>query len=113
VTTDGYRICVVNKDRTVDTYLKIRQIDENRITSDIEVGKGSEDNVFVALFDDKDIDFEIVVDNTTNTKDMGFSVTFGKINKFLVERGVCCPFETFETNGYHLRFLSPKLCPNL
>ncbi|CAG2102320.1 unnamed protein product [Medioppia subpectinata] len=105
---DDKFIWFTNKSKTVDFELSIRQVDENGVKSTVDMRYGSTRQTFVALFDDKDIDFEIAVCNDSSTR-MSFDMIFGKKYSYILSVGELSAFDTLEEYGHHLRFLSPNL----
>ncbi|CAG2168825.1 unnamed protein product [Oppiella nova] len=102
-------IALMNVSKTIDMRLKLRQVDANGFKSDVQFRHSphGEDNVFVALFDDNDIDFEIGFDNRSIKRRMAFTMTYGKEYEYIISGGLA-KLVALETNGNHLRFLSPN-----
>ncbi|CAG2118924.1 unnamed protein product [Medioppia subpectinata] len=95
----------------IDFTLNIRQVDSNGVKRMVQLTNGVSNDVktFVALFDDNDIDFEIVVDNRSVAKNMRLNLIYGKKYKFVVIKGQRMALKALESSGHHLRFLSPNL----
>ncbi|CAG2164816.1 unnamed protein product [Oppiella nova] len=107
---DDNTIALMNHSKTVYLRLKLRQVDANGVKTDVQFrhSPDGEDYVFVALFDDNDIDFEILLDNrSTDRRRMAFTMTYGKDYEYIISRGLAT-LRAVQTNGNHLRFLSPN-----
>ncbi|CAG2108668.1 unnamed protein product [Medioppia subpectinata] len=94
----------------IDFSLNIRQVDSNGVKRMVQLTNGMSNEVktFVALFDDNDIDFEIVVDNRSVAKNMRLNLIYGKKYKFVIIKGQRMALKALESSGHHLRFLSPN-----
>ncbi|CAG2178281.1 unnamed protein product [Oppiella nova] len=107
---DDNTIALMNHSKTVYLRLKLRQVGANGRRSGVEFRHSPDgaDDVFVALFDDNDIDFEIRFDNrSTYGRRMAFTITYGKEYKYIISSGLSS-LRALEANGNHLRFLSPN-----
>ncbi|CAG2102321.1 unnamed protein product [Medioppia subpectinata] len=91
-------IWFTNKSKTISFQIWIVKVDENGVKSTVDMRHESTKQTFVALFDDKDTDFEIVYRNHSCNR-MCFGITYGVLSSL----------KAFESNGHHLRFLSPNL----
>ncbi|CAG2101614.1 unnamed protein product [Medioppia subpectinata] len=109
VIIDGNTISIANKSKTIDFRLAIRQVcDNGLITSPIPIRNGSNDNVFVALFDDTDTDFGFDVNNRSDTKNVKLFITYGKMYSLIVRQSIQNVVKVLEDCGRYLRFLTPN-----
>ncbi|CAG2162130.1 unnamed protein product [Oppiella nova] len=110
INNEDNTIALINPSKSIDIRMKLRQVDANGVASDVQFAYSldDEDNVFTALFDDNDIDFEIQFDNrTTDKRRMAFTMTYGKDYKFIAYKGLS-KLRALGDSGHHLRFLSPN-----
>ncbi|CAG2102319.1 unnamed protein product [Medioppia subpectinata] len=105
---DNNQISIATDSKSIDFKLWLRTVDDDNIAKRVELLAGIEKNVFVALFDDGDHDFEIVVRNESLKADLWLEITYDRMHKFIIYRGDRRNFKTLEDNGYRLRFMTPN-----
>ena len=89
--------------------LKIRQVFKDGHKSDVSFIRNNGENVFMSLFDEKEMDFEILIDNETNyTIRMSIDLIGDVTQKdiFILRKRQKWCLKTLETDGNHLHFLS-------
>jgi len=74
---------------------------------DLKIVSGNESNVFVVLFNEDDVDFEITVHNKTNSRGMRYTVVINKDTAiFYPKPHMNHNLQTMQSNGRKFHFLS-------
>lgn len=88
------------------TEFKFNRILENSSKRPVLLFNGFADNVFIAQFNSEDVDFEIVISNVFNTKNICYKIKLysNQFKKYYLSRGSVQELKALETYGRQLRF---------
>ena len=114
ITTMVVIIPELNKDNAISLSFglkfKLIQVFRDGHKSEVSLMYGPKNGLFYGVFDEEDIDFEILADNQSNDKNIRFSLellnTSEQGHSFFVEKGKSGKLKALETDGKHLHFVS-------
>jgi hypothetical protein len=90
----GLKICVI-------------KISKNRSKSIVRMINGFNKNQFLAIFDEEDVDFQLIIDNQLCARGIRFTLCINNQNyPFHIRPGVLSAMETLESNGGKFHFKS-------
>jgi hypothetical protein len=94
ITPVGLKICII-------------KLSKNGSKGIVRMIKGFDKNQFLAIFDEEDVDFQLIIDNKLCGRGIRFTLCINNKNyPFHIRPGVLSAMETLETNGRKFHFKS-------